>query len=40
VDEGGRRHQRWSLVDDHGHEHLAVSGARRLGLSPCLPPFS
>ena len=27
VDEGGRRHQRWWLLDDHGHEHLAVTGA-------------
>ena len=29
VDEGGRRHQKWWLVDDQGHEHLAVSGEER-----------
>lgn len=28
-DDHGRRHQKWWLVDDVGHEHLAVSGEER-----------
>ena len=28
-DEGGRRRQQWWLVDDTGHEHLAVVGEER-----------
>ena len=28
-DESGCRHQKWWLVDDNGHEHLAVVGDER-----------
>ena len=28
-DDGGRRRQQWWLVDDTGHEHLAVVGEER-----------
>ncbi len=28
-DENGCRHQKWWLVDDNGHEHLAVVGDER-----------